>query len=185
MRLRPDLIAFYLFLTCASSLLAKEFTTYNLYLLTHASDEDSLVHDEQFGDFAVTPDGILRSLKWDSSFETRNMNHAQHMFDSPTIRGGGSKLYEPIFSRELYPVQAQEAKVEGDVVIRYIVNWDLEVWNVEVLSEEPSGWGLGHAAIRVIERVQYTPGRPYDDTDEYPVRFERVIKFRLEKPSSR
>jgi TonB family protein len=88
---------------------------------------------------------------------------------APSFPGGIDKFYKFIGQNIKYPVVAREKKVEGKVLVTFIVEKDGSLSNVKILKEP--GAGCGNEALRVIKlspkwvagvqnghkvRVQYT-----------------------------
>ncbi len=94
----------------------------------------------------------------------------------PQFPGGDAALLEYISSKLVYPVVAQEAGVQGVVVLRFVVSPEGKVENVEVLrSLDPS---CDKEAIRVVQSLpQFIPGK--QNGKAVPVYFTCPIRFQL------
>jgi len=75
--------------------------------------------------------------------------------------------------KQFYPREAQQRGLEGDVVLRIIVDADGSVAKVDVLSEP--GQGLGAAGARAIRAFRFHPGKlggtPVATTITYTLHF--------------
>jgi len=75
--------------------------------------------------------------------------------------------------KQFYPREAQQRGLEGDVVLRIIVDADGSVAKVDVLSEP--GQGLGAAGVRAMRAFRFNPGRlsgaPVATTITYTLHF--------------
>jgi protein TonB len=75
--------------------------------------------------------------------------------------------------KQFYPRDAQQRGLEGDVVLRIIVDSDGSVAKVDVLSEP--GQGLGAAGARAIRAFRFRPGKlsgtPVATTITYTLHF--------------
>jgi TonB family protein len=70
------------------------------------------------------------------------------------------KGYDNLEKYIIYPKDALESKIEGEVIIRFIIDIDGQVKNPEILYSP--GYGLGEAAIKAIQSVKWEPGRITD-----------------------
>jgi protein TonB len=75
--------------------------------------------------------------------------------------------------KQYYPREAQQRGLEGDVVLRIIVDADGSVAKVDVLSEP--GQGLGAAGVRAMRAFRFNPGKlsgsPVATTITYTLHF--------------
>ncbi len=82
-----------------------------------------------------------------------------------------------------YPLMAREQHFEGTVYIRFVVELDGSISNIEVLRDQTPGGGLKQAAIQAIQKMakeqKFVPG----EMNGRPVRVRMVvpIKFTLRK----
>ncbi|MEO1518874.1 MAG: energy transducer TonB [Bacteroidota bacterium] len=90
------------------------------------------------------------------------------------------KFTDYIYSNQLYPREAFERKIEGTIVIRFIVEKDGCISNPLILRE--IGGGCGREGLRIVQQMnrdqlRWSPGKQR----EKPVRiyFNLPIKFRL------
>lgn len=77
---------------------------------------------------------------------------------NPEFPGGQSEMYKFINSQIKYPAAAQRANVSGRVFVKFVVEKDGSIGNVEVLKG--IGFGCDEEAIRVIKQMpKWNPGR--------------------------
>ncbi len=73
----------------------------------------------------------------------------------PRISGGKQELVKFIRQNLQYPREALQARVQGDVIIKYKITDNGEVFNPEIIK------GLGHGcdeeAVRLVKMLQYDP----------------------------
>ncbi len=76
----------------------------------------------------------------------------------PEYPGGQSEMYKFVNSNIKYPAAAQRANVSGRVFVKFVVEKDGTIGNVEVLKG--IGFGCDEEAIRVIKSMpKWNPGR--------------------------
>lgn len=76
----------------------------------------------------------------------------------PEFPGGETELYRFINSVIRYPAEAQRANVSGKVYVKFVVEKDGSIANVEVLKG--IGFGCNEETVRVIKAMpKWTPGR--------------------------
>lgn len=89
------------------------------------------------------------------------------------------KLMEFIYSNIQYPLVARENNIEGTVVVRFVVNTDGRVGNIEVIRD--IGGGCGEEAIRIVNLMNEMPetwqpgmqqGRPVRVLFNLPIKFK-------------
>jgi TonB family protein len=81
-----------------------------------------------------------------------------------------------------YPETAREAGFEGTVFIRFVVETDGSISNVEVLKDQTPGGGLKEAALSAVEAMNEMPGKWNPGMQRgNPVRVRVVVpvKFKL------
>jgi protein TonB len=86
-----------------------------------------------------------------------------------------------------YPLIAREAGFEGTVFIRFVVERDGFISNIEVLKDNTPGGGLKEAAVKAVQKMNSMPEkwRPGKQRGEaVRVRIVVPIKFRLEDDSN-
>lgn len=81
-----------------------------------------------------------------------------------------------------YPSEAREAGFEGTVFIRFIVEPDGSITNIEVLKDQTPGGGLKEAALMAVQAMndmpqKWKPGRK--DGEAVRVRVVVPVKFKL------
>lgn len=96
----------------------------------------------------------------------------------PEIIGGVRAIYDYIGNHDLYPKIAQSAGLNGDVIIKFVVEVDGNPSNIEVFQEKPADLGFGEAGVKAMKNMKFKPGR---QRDRYvAVNMQQVIRFRLE-----
>ncbi|MCB2212906.1 energy transducer TonB [bacterium] len=98
--------------------------------------------------------------------------------EPPQIVGGTQALYEYMKKNNLYPEMAQNAQIEGDVIIEFIVDTNGNPTGVIVKQERPQGLGFGEAGVKAISAMKFTPGMQRDRAVQ--VRMQQPIRFRLQ-----
>ena len=97
--------------------------------------------------------------------------------EMPQFPGGPSKLFEFLASNVNYPTEAEKAKIQGRVIVSFVVEKDGSISEAKVVkSIDPS---LDAEALRVINaRPNWIPGKQKGE----PVRVKYVVPmtFRLE-----
>ena len=94
----------------------------------------------------------------------------------PEFENGMEGLYQYLATHLQYPDEAKEKKIEGRVYVRFIVEKDGTVTNVEVIhSPDPM---LGAEAVRVVEAMpKWKPGRQRGK--KVRVQYNLPINFKL------
>lgn len=96
--------------------------------------------------------------------------------ENPSYPGGNDALLNFVYDNIVYPEIARENAIMGTVVIRFVVEKDGTVSNIEAVRD--IGGGCAQEVIRVLQDMpRWTPGRQ----SEKPVRVSFVfpIKFEL------
>lgn len=76
---------------------------------------------------------------------------------APSYPGGLDNLYKFLATNIHYPAEMREKKVEGKVVIGFIVEEDGSLSNIKILREP--GYGSGKESVRVMKLSQkWIPG---------------------------
>jgi len=90
---------------------------------------------------------------------------------SPVLIGGIERLQQGI----QYPDMEQRARIEGRVIVRFIVGADGRTSAVEVVrSVSP---GLDRAAVQAVQRARFEPGK--QNGQAVPVRQTLPVTFRI------
>jgi len=93
--------------------------------------------------------------------------------------GGDAGLRKFLGKNISYPEEAKESGVEGTVIIRFVVDKDGRVTNVQLYGNRKVGYGCEEEAIRVVKLTSgdWTPAMQRDK----PVRMQYMlpIKFSL------
>ena len=87
------------------------------------------------------------------------------------------KLLEFIYSNIKYPQLAKETRIEGVVVVQFVVEKDGSITDVKVVRD--IGGGCGEEAMRVVKMMpKWIPGkqrgRPVRVLFNLPIRFQLV-----------
>jgi len=100
--------------------------------------------------------------------------------EMPQFPGGMQAAMEFLGKNIKYPVEAQKAKIEGRVIVRFVVGKDGGVSNVEVMrGVSPE---LDAEAVRVVSSMpKWVPGKQRGKA--VPVKYTMPIVFRLKSPS--
>jgi len=90
-------------------------------------------------------------------------------------------LLKFLASKLNYPVMARENGVQGTVVVRFIVEKDGSLTEMEIVRDP--GAGLGREALRVVKlmnemKAKWTPGK--QNARPVRVRFNLPVKFHLQ-----
>ncbi|SHO59655.1 energy transducer TonB [Algoriphagus zhangzhouensis] len=108
--------------------------------------------------------------------ETIKANEVQELDKIPQFKGGMDGLITYLSTNLKYPEAAKEKGIEGTVAVKFVVELDGSVSNVEILRG--IGAGCDQEALRVIkESKDWTPG----EKDGKKVRTEMrlPINFKL------
>lgn len=96
----------------------------------------------------------------------------------PEFNGGVSAMMKFLQKHLKYPTSARHMAIEGSVFVRFVVNEDGEVINVEVIKGVYNV--LDKEAMRVIAMMpKWKPGRQHNNP--VSVRMVLPVKFRLEE----
>jgi protein TonB len=95
----------------------------------------------------------------------------------PEFPGGTTEMYRFINNNIKYPAAAQRANVSGRVFVKFVVEPDGSIGNIEVLKG--IGFGCDEEAIRVIKSMpKWNPGR--QNGKNVRVFFNMPISYQLE-----
>ena len=96
----------------------------------------------------------------------------------PSFRGGEQKLFEFIGNNVVYPQEAKEAGIEGQVFVEFYIEKDGTVTDGKVLKG--IGYGCDEEALRVIGLMpKWYPGKQRGKAVR--VRYTLPINFKLSK----
>ena len=94
----------------------------------------------------------------------------------PTFPGGEQELLKYLAENVKYPRLAREAKIQGLVIVRFVVDADGFVGNIEILRG--IGAGCDEEALRVVKAMpKWEPG--YQNNRAVPVIYNMPIRFAL------
>lgn len=92
---------------------------------------------------------------------------------SAEFPGGNEALYKQLFQSMEYPEEAKTNKVEGDVMVSFMVEADSTTSDVRALSK--LGHGTSEEAVRLIKTLKFAPalqaGKPIRQQMMVPVLF--------------
>ncbi len=107
-----------------------------------------------------------------------NMSVFDFAEEMPTFEGGEAALMKYISKRMRYPRQAVGEKIEGTVIVTFVVNKTGRVTDVTVLKG--LGFGTDEEASRVIENMPaWNPGK--QNGAPVAVRYTLPIRFSLQR----
>lgn len=135
---------------------------------TETSDGDTLtnINGIEQGDNIKT--GTLTG-----SSESTFVDFAEVM---PSFPGGAEKLYKYLQKNINYPNIARENRIEGTVIVGFIVSQMGEILNVEAMRK--IGGGCDEEAVRVISQMpKWNPGQHRNKT--VAVKYSLPLKFKL------
>jgi protein TonB len=97
--------------------------------------------------------------------------------ENPEPPGGMKEFYSYIYDHIQYPAMAKEHNMEGTVYVRFVVQSDGSITDIEVLRGP--GGGLDDEAVRVLRNYpkKWKPGKQRGKA--VPVYFNLPIKFSL------
>lgn len=94
----------------------------------------------------------------------------------PAYDGGGEAMMGFINKNLIYPIEARKNRVEGRIVLQFVVNRDGSLSNIEVLKG--LGFGCDEEAVRVVMLMpKWVPGR--QNGKVVRVRYTLPMVFRL------
>jgi TonB family protein len=94
--------------------------------------------------------------------------------EKPEIDKGERAIYANL----RYPLDARKKAQGGSVTLKFICEIDGSVNNVEIVKEEPTGFGFGQAAVEAVKKVKLTPGKDIEGK-LIAVEMTRVISFKI------
>jgi len=123
------------------------------------------------------PDKAFSDLKTDEEMAKSNSTTKEDYYvqveTMPQLKGGLAALQTDI----IYPEKARKAKIEGRVIIQFVVNKQGKVENPQVIKG--IGGGCDEEALRVVKNAEFEPGR--QDGQPVPVQFSLPITYQLPK----
>jgi periplasmic protein TonB len=110
--------------------------------------------------------------------ESEKIYNVADVAGKPRFPGDESDLSKYLVSNIQYPEIDKENKIQGLVVLRFVIEKTGEISNIEVIRSVSAT--LDQEAIRVVSNMpKWIPG--YDKNREYiKVKYTLPIKFRLE-----
>jgi len=101
--------------------------------------------------------------------------HEDRVFDLRDVESAPRALARPA---PPYPAAARMQRVEGYVMLEFVVRADGRVEDVRVLTERPPG-RFADAAVRAVQRWRFHPARRGGEA--VPVRVRQRIEFQLDR----
>ena len=95
----------------------------------------------------------------------------------PEIIGGTEALYKYIHEHKLFPDIAQQSRIKGVCVVRFIVDETGKPCDLSVEKEEPEGFGFGESAQKAIDAMKFRPAR--HSGKKVKVIMQQIIEFEL------
>lgn len=123
-------------------------------------DEEEIVENVEFDlDIDITEEIIVEELAIENGPEEEIADEVFSIVEKmPAFPGGTAEWHNYISSNLKYPRRAQKAKVEGKVIMRFVVGVDGDVSQVEVLKG--IGFDCDEEAIRVLQSSpNWIPGQ--------------------------
>ena len=94
----------------------------------------------------------------------------------PSFMGNDDALYAFVSKNIIYPLKAKENNIEGRVVVRFIIEKDGNLSNIEILRK--LGFGCDEEVIRLIKSMpKWFPGK--QNGKPVRVHFTMPISFKL------
>lgn len=113
------------------------------------------------------------------SMDRRPFTYVDQM---PEFPGGTSSMMNFLAENILYPISALERDIQGMVVLRFIVEIDGKISNIQVVRKV--GGGCDEEAIRVVEKMPaWIPGR--QNGKKVRVYFVLPVKFTIKTNGTR
>ena len=98
--------------------------------------------------------------------------------EEPEFPGGMDSLVQYFSNNLRYPEEAQKAGIEGKVYVRFVVEKDGSISNINILRE--IGGGCGKEAVRVVRAMpKWKPGR--NKGEAVRSQFNLPIRFQIPK----
>lgn len=105
--------------------------------------------------------------------EDKIFNYVEVM---PSFPNGQEAMYNFIYKHIKYPAIARDNRIEGNVIIQFVVSREGEIINAKIVRS--LGGGIDQEALRVINSMpRWNPGR--HNGRAVPVTFTLPIKFEL------
>ena len=86
--------------------------------------------------------------------------------------------FDAIRDRIVYPSRARQFNIEGRAVLALYLDINGNITNMDVILEEPQGWGFGNAAINAFTGIRALNSARIDGR-AVPVRLEIPVDFQL------
>ena len=137
--------------------------------------------------YAPQDDGVIQvtSVKKEEEAPAPKADEEQVVFqvveEMPSFPGGMNECMMFLAKNMKYPVAAQQAKIEGRVIVQFVVDRDGSIKDAQVVrSVSPE---LDAEAVRVINSMpKWTPGKQRGKA--VAVKYTMPIQFRLQEPKA-
>lgn len=98
--------------------------------------------------------------------------------EMPTFPGGDRAMMDFISKNIVYPPLARDSSIQGKVRIKFVVDVDGTLRDIQVVGKPRLGYGLEEAAIAVVKKMPaWKPGK--HNGKAVPVYFMLPISFKL------
>lgn len=112
----------------------------------------------------------------DPAFHKTNIPDSARLDKYPMYPDGFNGVLEHIYKTTRYPIEARERGISGTVVLRYVIDKDGKIREIEVIQSVDEE--LDTEAIRVISKMkQWVPG--FKDGKPVRVEYKQPFKFTL------
>jgi protein TonB len=95
----------------------------------------------------------------------------------PEMIGGAEALYKYIHDHELFPETAQRRGINGQCVVRFVVDETGTPCEFYIEKEEPEGFGFGESAQKAIDAMKFIPAE--HSGRKVKVIMLQIIKFEM------
>ena len=127
-------------------------------------------------DTAYTAPGFNNEIAATDSTNTSNKQDEDYVITVEQMPEFKGDLLKFLSKKVRYPKSALENKIEGKVIVQFIIEKDGSISNVEIVKK--AGWGMDEEAIRVIKLMpNWKPGK--QNGKAVRVLFTLPINFKL------
>ena len=158
-------------------------TTHNQAISEKTAITDKINDEESVNDSYTRPIKIILPKIYDTVYtvvdEMPRFPGCEHILDSQSVKKDCAlrKMLEFIYRHLRYP---NEACIQGVCVVRFVVDIDGTITNIEILRDV--GAGTGEEARRVIKKMnelpKWSPGK--QNRQPVPVRLNIPVRFKLQ-----
>jgi protein TonB len=128
--------------------------------IVEVPDEEILEDDIEVDlDVEMTEETVIEAAVFEEMPEEEEVEEIYTIVEEmPSFPGGTTEFYKYVAKNLIYPSKARKAAVEGRVIVRFVVDKDGNIGQVEVLRG--IGFGCDEEAIRVIkDSPRWAPGK--------------------------